>query len=72
MGHHGSFTDDSPPILTKETSNTDGDLPTVIPMGHGDEKSHTEQFSNKVFTLISAQRSGDVQSAKWLVGLDFY
>ena len=64
MGHHGSFTDDSPPILTKvETRNTNGDLPTVIPMGHGDEKSHTEQFSNKVFTLISAQRSGDVQSA---------
>ena len=34
MGHHRGSTDDSPPILTKvETRNTDGDLPTVIPMG---------------------------------------
>lgn len=51
MGHHrGSFTDDSPPILTKiETSNTDGDgHPTVIPNGYGDEKLHTEQFSQEM------------------------
>lgn len=69
MGHHhGSFTDDSPPILTKiETRNTDGH-----PTSDSDPQWSMEM--RNCILLPSFQPKGQEMCemcSTWLVGLDF-